>query len=105
MRDEGGPVDPLLADSIQRFIEAAIGDYVLKVEVEIQDGGLFLLVVAMIDKDTPAIQVSRLLELASTELSRRIPARSDDYAWILIIKHGAEILESRSGGWKGQSDV
>jgi hypothetical protein len=99
------PVTEALANAVKRYVETEFDSRVVKVSTEIQDGCEFLRVSMSLDGAVPVSEALKMLELTSTEVSRRLPLREDDYSWIVNIEYGGAVLRSASGGWKGQPNV
>lgn len=88
-----------LAARVRELLTTRFGDAAKGIRTEIQDGGLFLFVELELSRPPGSDSAKELSDAAAIILEAQIPARLNDYSWILNLTRNGEIVKSRSGGW------
>ncbi|MGZ4853010.1 MAG: hypothetical protein ACXV3D_07485 [Halobacteriota archaeon] len=94
------PITEDFADSLVSKIEATLRPQIRAARIEIQDGGLFLLVSAELSEGVQDDQVASLIDCGAKLLRREMPIRDGDYSWLLNLTRHGEIVKALPGGWR-----
>ena len=94
-----GFITNAIADNVKADLQAAFPKAFATLRTEIQDGGLFLLIVADVAASVSRQDIENIIQVGGGLLTRRIPRRSDEYSWILNVNQHGSLVDSVSGGW------
>lgn len=104
MMNQGQPsstpaITPMIERDVTSSLKSAFPDTILSVSTEIQDGGLFLLIVADVTDTLPIKEVATVMQKAGNLIAQKVPKRQDEYSWIFNLHQRGKLIDSLSGGW------
>jgi len=89
-----GTIDESVLSAVRRILEGARDDNWETVNLEVQDGGRFLLISVQVAEPISPQAYSRYHGSLMTSLSAVVPPRKDDYPWMVVFSHGRTVIES-----------
>ena len=89
----------MIESDVAASLKSAFPDAILSVSTEIQDGGLFLLIVADVADTLPVIELVTIMHRAGNLIEQKVPKRQDEYSWIFNLHQRGKLIDSLSGGW------
>lgn len=87
-----------IAHTVKTTLQSLLGEEIVAINTEIQDGGGFILITIEVDSKNGHEDSTSILQKAMDVLPRYIEPRADDYSWMINIECRGELLDSECGG-------
>ena len=88
-----------IEDDVRASLKSAFPGAILSISTEIQDGGLFLLIVVEVADNQSVKDIVSMMPAAGNLIELKVPGRLDEYSWILNVHQRGKLVDSLSGGW------